>query len=149
MVNKLRLDQQLSELVNIGSCSLHNLHGAFRIGAERLHWDIKLFLYGNLAEKEFMPMSKKTFSKKLLIKFLHHTKLIFQWSHFVPGFTQIITWYNFSHYEIQCCFFKKNISDMYLESKENLFSPKSRRTIPKQTYISQTWKHLKETTLTW
>ena len=38
--------EQLPKLVNIGSCSLHTIHGAFKTGAESTNWNVKATLKG-------------------------------------------------------------------------------------------------------
>ena len=43
-LNKERDNQQLPKLVNIGSCNLHVLHGAFQKGAETTGWKLKRLL---------------------------------------------------------------------------------------------------------
>ena len=41
-----RADQHLPKLVNIGSCSLHIVHGAFKSGAGSTDWNLKATLKG-------------------------------------------------------------------------------------------------------
>ena len=43
-LSKERDNQQLPKLVNIGSCNLHVLHGAFQKGAETTGWKMKRLL---------------------------------------------------------------------------------------------------------
>ena len=33
-------------LIDIGSCSLHIVHGSFKLGAEKTGWNLKAFLKG-------------------------------------------------------------------------------------------------------
>ena len=41
-----RDQEQLPKLVNIGSCSLHTIRGAFKTGAESTNWNVKATLKG-------------------------------------------------------------------------------------------------------
>ena len=41
IMNRSRADQQLPKLLNIGSCSLHVLHGAFKTGYVKAGWKMK------------------------------------------------------------------------------------------------------------
>ena len=40
-LQKDRLENQQHELINIGSCGLHAIHGAFKTGAESTSWNIR------------------------------------------------------------------------------------------------------------
>ena len=42
-VTKDRAENELHQLINIGSCGLH-IHGAFKLGAEATNWNIKKVL---------------------------------------------------------------------------------------------------------
>ena len=46
-VSKEREENELHELINVGSCGLHVLHGAFKSGAEATDWNIKKTLRGS------------------------------------------------------------------------------------------------------
>ena len=37
-------DENYHKVIDIGSCSLHIVHGAFRAGAEQSEWELKKFL---------------------------------------------------------------------------------------------------------
>ena len=39
-------DENYHKLIDIGSCSLHIVHSAFRAGAEQSGWELKNFLRG-------------------------------------------------------------------------------------------------------
>ena len=39
-------DQNYHKLTDIGSCSLHKVHGPFRAGAKQSQWELKTFLKG-------------------------------------------------------------------------------------------------------
>ena len=41
-----RAECELPKLINIGSCSLHIIHGAFQTGAEKSSWNLKKTLRG-------------------------------------------------------------------------------------------------------
>ena len=43
-VTKDRAKDELHQLINIGSCGLHVIHGAFKSGAEATNWNIKKVL---------------------------------------------------------------------------------------------------------
>ena len=45
-VSKRRKDDELHALIEIGSCGLHIIHGAFKSGAEMTNWNIKQVLKG-------------------------------------------------------------------------------------------------------
>ena len=45
-VTKKREEDELPALINIGSCGLHVIHGAFKTGVEATNWNIKKFLRG-------------------------------------------------------------------------------------------------------
>ena len=40
-VTKKREEDELPALINIGSCGLHVIHGAFKTGVEATNWNIK------------------------------------------------------------------------------------------------------------
>ena len=42
-VTKKREEDELPALINIGSCGLHVIHGAFKTGVEATNWNIKNF----------------------------------------------------------------------------------------------------------
>ena len=46
-LQKDRLENEQHELINIGSCGLHTIHGAFKTGAESTSWNIRKILYGS------------------------------------------------------------------------------------------------------
>ena len=46
-VQKDRRDNEQHELINIGSCGLHTIHGAFKGGAESTGWNLKQTLHGS------------------------------------------------------------------------------------------------------
>ena len=43
-VTKKREEDELPALINIGSCGLHVIHGAFKTGVEATNWNIKKIL---------------------------------------------------------------------------------------------------------
>ena len=45
-VTKKREEDELSTLMNIGSCGFHVIHGAFKAGVETTNWNIKKTLRG-------------------------------------------------------------------------------------------------------
>ncbi|XP_047123731.1 uncharacterized protein LOC124806683 [Hydra vulgaris] len=45
-LNKHRKDNEMPQLINIGSCSLHVIHGAFKTAIESTAWNIKEILKG-------------------------------------------------------------------------------------------------------
>ena len=45
-VTKKREEDELPALINIGSCSLHVIHGTFKTGVEATNWNIKKTLRG-------------------------------------------------------------------------------------------------------
>ena len=46
-LQKERLEnEQHEQLINIGSCGLHTIHGAFKTGAESTSWNIRKTLHG-------------------------------------------------------------------------------------------------------
>ena len=46
-VQKDRKANEQPELINIGSCGLHTLHGAFKRGVESTGWNLKQTLHGS------------------------------------------------------------------------------------------------------
>ena len=42
-VTKKREEDELPALINIGSCGLHVIHGAFKTGVKATNWNIKKF----------------------------------------------------------------------------------------------------------
>ena len=46
-LQKDRLETEPYELINIGSCGLHTIHGAFKTGAESTSWNIRKTLHGS------------------------------------------------------------------------------------------------------
>ena len=46
-LRKDRLENEQHELVNIGTCGLHTIHGAFKTGAESASWNIRKTLHGS------------------------------------------------------------------------------------------------------
>ena len=46
-LQKDRLENEQHELVNIRSCGLHTIHGAFKTGAESTSWNIRKTLHGS------------------------------------------------------------------------------------------------------
>ena len=44
-VTKKREEDELPALINIGSCGLHVIHGAFKTGVEATNWNIKNFAW--------------------------------------------------------------------------------------------------------
>ena len=40
------LENEQHELINIGNCGLHRIHGAFKTGAESTSWNIRKTLHG-------------------------------------------------------------------------------------------------------
>ena len=46
-LQKDRLENEQHELINIGSCGLHTIHGAFKTGAESTSWNIRKTLHGS------------------------------------------------------------------------------------------------------
>ena len=45
-VLKERKDHKQHQLINIGSCGLHTIHGAFKTGFEKSDWNVKKILKG-------------------------------------------------------------------------------------------------------
>ena len=43
---KKREEDELPALINIGSCGLHVIHGAFKTGVEATNWNVKKTLRG-------------------------------------------------------------------------------------------------------
>ena len=43
-MTKVRAENELHELINIGNCGLHVIHGAFKSGSEATNWNIKKVL---------------------------------------------------------------------------------------------------------
>ena len=43
---KTSQDENYYKLIDIGSCSVHRVHGTFRAGAEQYEWELKKFLKG-------------------------------------------------------------------------------------------------------
>ena len=46
-LQKDRLESEQHELINMGSCGLHTIHGAFKTGAESISWKIRKTLHGS------------------------------------------------------------------------------------------------------
>ena len=52
-------DENYYKLIDIGSCCLHIVHGAFRAGAEQSEWELNLELKGHsLCFTIFQPIEK-------------------------------------------------------------------------------------------
>ena len=43
MIREERFKQEFPDMINIGSCGLHNVHGAFRSGMEASEWKLRKF----------------------------------------------------------------------------------------------------------
>ena len=50
LLKKQRVQQELPKLLNIGSCSLHVIHGAFKSGLQSVEWNI-----GKLMKASYYP----------------------------------------------------------------------------------------------
>ena len=61
LLSKLRVDHQFPKLVNIGSCSLHISHGAFKTGSEKSGWEIKPVLKGSFQFLHDTPARREDF----------------------------------------------------------------------------------------
>ena len=46
LLQKDRVEKEQHDLIDIGSCSLHIIHNAFKIGAESSGWNMKAILKG-------------------------------------------------------------------------------------------------------
>ena len=46
-LEKVQKDRKENGLLNIGSCGLHTLHGAFKRGVESTGWNLKQTLHGS------------------------------------------------------------------------------------------------------
>ena len=46
LLQKDRVEKEQHNLIDIGSCSLHIIHGAFKTGAESAGWNMKAILKG-------------------------------------------------------------------------------------------------------
>lgn len=60
-VNLYREETKMSKLINIGSCNLHVVHGAFKTGAEFTDWNIKQILKGAFQVLKDTPARREDF----------------------------------------------------------------------------------------
>ena len=56
-----RLENEQHELINIGSCGLHTIHGAFKTGAESTSWNTRKTLHGSYQILHDSPARKDDF----------------------------------------------------------------------------------------
>lgn len=76
LINEHMLNDYAKQLINIGTCSLHIVHNAFKQGFESLDWGIGVFLYNIYKLFKHSPARREDFSTisgaRFPLKFVSH-----------------------------------------------------------------------------